>query len=426
MQNLEHNILALADQCVKCGMCLPSCPTNKLTSLEGQSPRGRIALWQSIAKQQLPPTEKTIEYLSQCLSCGACENNCPAGVKFLELQDLGKSYLLNNRINANRRAKATQPLKSKPLAQYHSLIIKTLSSKYLNKLARFGLYFYQRLNLKFLPILNTLATIPYPQAYHSTVKKMADSSRRKNVLLFTGCVNNIINQQTIVQIISLLEKLGINAYISDSLTCCAALYSHNGELDKANKIINHNQNTVAKLLQNNQIAHVLTIDTGCHTQIAKQFAEQDNPDFVLNIEQFIYHSVKNNPESLKLINDKIHNNIYIYTPCSQREQLKLPNITRELLQLALPNSTIKTLSKGYGCCGAAGRYMLDQPQMAEKLAKQILDDFTTENNVTDNINEIVLCTSNIGCALHLQQNLFKYYNIKLQTAHPLAVLAQYL
>ncbi len=278
MQKLQQKMLTLTEQCVKCGMCLPSCPTNNLTSLEGHSPRGRIALWQSIAKQQLTPTKQALDYLNQCLSCGACENNCPAGVKFLELQDTGKSYLLNNNFTE----------KPQKYTRLNNFIITILSSKYLNNFAALSLYFYQQLNLKLIPQLNSLAKInfPIPAFRAKTFHKSAVNSQQ-NVLLFTGCANNITAQNTIKSIIKILNKLGVNVIVEHSLTCCAALYTHSGKANAANNIIQKNQQTLSNLLKKQSIDHVLTIDTGCHQQIAQQFIplsrNNNEQNFVLNI-----------------------------------------------------------------------------------------------------------------------------------------------
>jgi glycolate oxidase iron-sulfur subunit len=63
--------------CVKCGLCLPHCPTYTLTRNENESPRGRIALIQAWAGNQLDTTKKLIEYIDNRLLCQPCEKFHP-------------------------------------------------------------------------------------------------------------------------------------------------------------------------------------------------------------------------------------------------------------------------------------------------------------------------------------------------------------
>ncbi|TFH64217.1 MAG: 4Fe-4S ferredoxin, partial [Candidatus Zixiibacteriota bacterium] len=44
-------------QCMRCGFCLPTCPTFALTGRERSSPRGRVALARAVAEGKLEFTE---------------------------------------------------------------------------------------------------------------------------------------------------------------------------------------------------------------------------------------------------------------------------------------------------------------------------------------------------------------------------------
>ncbi|MGB9079698.1 MAG: (Fe-S)-binding protein, partial [Desulfuromonadaceae bacterium] len=71
--------------CMRCGMCLPVCPTYRETFLETASPRGRVALVRKLQEGELDQSELLLEYLSLCLDCQACASACPCGVNAGEL-----------------------------------------------------------------------------------------------------------------------------------------------------------------------------------------------------------------------------------------------------------------------------------------------------------------------------------------------------
>jgi glycolate oxidase iron-sulfur subunit len=82
LKNLDYSVV---QQCMHCGMCLPTCPTYDETKLERNSPRGRIALMRSIADGELEATKAFADEMYFCLGCLACMTSCPAGVNYAEL-----------------------------------------------------------------------------------------------------------------------------------------------------------------------------------------------------------------------------------------------------------------------------------------------------------------------------------------------------
>ena len=53
-----------------------------ITSLEMESPRGRIALARAISEQRIEPTPSVVAHFDLCLQCRACETACPSGVPY--------------------------------------------------------------------------------------------------------------------------------------------------------------------------------------------------------------------------------------------------------------------------------------------------------------------------------------------------------
>src|SRR5204863_8459082 len=91
-------ILAVDDDelaaCVSCGLCLPHCPTYRVTGDESASPRGRIAAMRVVQSGDLPLTDPNfVEFMDLCVQCRACEVACPSSVPFGHLMEGARETL---------------------------------------------------------------------------------------------------------------------------------------------------------------------------------------------------------------------------------------------------------------------------------------------------------------------------------------------
>ena len=85
------NYDALTD-CIRCGRCLPVCPTYQQTALETQSPRGRLNLLRAVEDGKIDLAHPRLEeHLYHCLDCRACNTVCPAGIPIGELIVQGRA-----------------------------------------------------------------------------------------------------------------------------------------------------------------------------------------------------------------------------------------------------------------------------------------------------------------------------------------------
>ena len=137
LKDLDYSVV---QQCMHCGLCLPTCPTYDATKLERNSPRGRIALMRAIADGQLEATKTFGEEMYFCLGCLACMTACPAGVNYAELFE-----------HARAEAEQSGVLQSPRRSFIRGLTLRWLFMD-LNRLQLFGrlLRLYQQLGLQTL------------------------------------------------------------------------------------------------------------------------------------------------------------------------------------------------------------------------------------------------------------------------------------
>ena len=79
----------LVEKCNRCGFCQAGCPTYKVSGLEWQVARGRVALVRNLLEGRADLVEEEVkEAFGSCLRCGGCTVHCPPQVPTHELMDL--------------------------------------------------------------------------------------------------------------------------------------------------------------------------------------------------------------------------------------------------------------------------------------------------------------------------------------------------
>lgn len=413
---LESQILALADRCVKCGLCLPHCPTYRDSLNENESPRGRIALMQGLASQQLADSPRLLGHLDRCLDCRNCERVCPAGVEYETLLDTTRQWLQQHAMpSSNRRPQRTaRALLGQPqrLRQLNNLL-------WLYQLS--GLHWLLRktgvLRLLGLDYVASLLPRLRPAARFRSTEMRAE--RRGRVALFTGCLGSSLEQTTIRASLVILQRLGIAVELVPAQTCCGALAWHEGEADEALQLARQN----LQAFDPQQVDAVLYTSSGCGAHLVKYPSlpwttpteHEKAGNFTASLKEIsTYLAELDWPTNIQF--RPRHQRIAVHEPCSQRNGLRQPDVASMLLS-RIPGIELVSLPGNDRCCGAAGSYMLKQPEMARKLRAEKLQQL-------ERLAPDLLVTTNPGCSLFMNAGLGQDSSLKV--AHPVIVLADYL
>ncbi|MBW3551530.1 MAG: 4Fe-4S dicluster domain-containing protein, partial [Proteobacteria bacterium] len=337
LQRAADPLVALADRCVQCGLCLPACPTYGSDRVEAESPRGRIALARAWALQTIEPTPTGEAHLDHCLGCGNCETVCPAGVQYDELLVAARARQRERRAPAWRQ-RWGEALAARP-RRLHMLLA-----------------LYRHL-YRWLPA--QLRPLPRPPTFSNTAPVPPPVPHGATVALFIGCVAGPYEAGLRAAVVRLCAALGIDTIAPPRQTCCGSLHAHAGDLDQADRLATTNRAAFAGATT------VLTLASGCHQSVARAL---DGETAVVDALGFL------DQHSARLRFNARQERVALHLPCTQRNAVKsVPALRRLLAQV--PDLQVVELDAGYGCCGAAGLNMFTEPERAAGYRQPLLDQF---------------------------------------------------
>jgi glycolate oxidase iron-sulfur subunit len=399
-----NDLLTDADLCVKCGLCLPHCPTYTQTQNENESPRGRIALIQAWAGQKLDTSGQLLEHIDNCLLCRTCERVCPAVVPYGRLIDNFRSQTAPQRKSSLR---VTLIKKAAHQPDTRHLLQKSLRFYQNSPLQNAARFFKVPQLLGFQAIERLLPgqqdTLDISQHYYP-----ASTDKQGSVGLFAGCLGEWLDPHTLRASIQVLTAIGFDVHIPKQQRCCGALALHDGDADTAQGLAETN----IKAFEGLELTAIISIASGCGSQLREYqntgFAKQ-----VMDISHFL--SQYGGDWGTRL--NALPKTVCVHTPCSLKNVLRTEQSVFKVLR-QIPGIHLAPLPETVQCCGSAGSYMLDHPNMAQTLLSQVLDKAV-------GLQPDLLVSSNIGCALHIVAGL-RERGIPLEVVHPVVLIARLL
>jgi glycolate oxidase iron-sulfur subunit len=385
--------------CVHCGMCLPACPTYRLTGQEMSSPRGRLWLMRSVAEGRLDLLDPIFdEQMYQCLNCRACEAVCPSGVHYGPLVEASRAQLEQHR--------------PRPVEQR---AIRWLAMEWFFGDARRmraavgGLRLYQRSGLDRLVRrsgvldllkMRSLEAMMPPVAGRSLVpgrERWTPPKADKKALLFNGCVMGTVFADTNRAAARTMAHNGAAVELPVGQECCGALHVHAGIFEPARVLARKNIDAFGAGDE-----PIVVTAAGCGAAL-KEYGHllKDDPVYAERAARFSAR-VRDVTEylaagELRPATKPVTARVTYQEPCHLAHAQRITSQPRQLLQ-SVPGLTLIEMRESSLCCGSAGIYNLIRREMAEDLG-----DRKAQNAIATGADEVI--TANPGCAMQLRASL---------------------
>jgi glycolate oxidase iron-sulfur subunit len=392
------------ERCVHCGFCLAACPTYQELGQEMDSPRGRIVLMKEVLEGKLD-WDTAQPHVDRCLGCLACEPACPSGVPY---RDLISPF----------RALAQEKFKRTPgerLARWLSAKTVPYPTRFriAATLGKLGKFFAPLMPTALKPMLELLpAKLPPKQSWPEVTP--AQCERRARVALLIGCAQQVLDPDINTATIEVLSRNGVEVVVPRTQGCCGGLAWHTGNLDAARNFAKRNLNTFPT-----DVDAVLTNAAGCGSAMHEYHLVLAGTPDAARAESFRHRVMDVSVFLTKLgLLDKPQGfgaplKVAYHDACHLANAQGVRREPRELLR-TIPGLQLLELPNAHLCCGSAGSYNMEQPEIAASLGEQ-------KARAVIATGASVVASGNIGCLTQLRVHLAKLGS-PIMIRHTLQVL----
>ena len=218
-----------ADDCVKCGKCIPVCTIHNVNADEVTSPRGFLDLLGAYKRGKLELDKTAKDIFESCFLCTACVEVCPKSLP---------TDMVIEQVRSDIADKFG-------IAWFKKAFFLLLRYRWLNDIAFKLGYTFQtcgfkikneidsmtpRFNLPMIKsdrLLPSLAKTSFLNSHPETI----NNGGKRKVAIFIGCLANYNYKNIGDSLLEILEALEIDAFLAKSQKCCSAPAYFTGDFD---------------------------------------------------------------------------------------------------------------------------------------------------------------------------------------------------
>ncbi|HKP13413.1 MAG TPA: heterodisulfide reductase-related iron-sulfur binding cluster [Blastocatellia bacterium] len=414
--------------CVHCGLCLPACPTYRALGNENDSPRGRVYLMRGVVEGKLNVAESFISHIDLCLGCRACESACPSSVPYGHLLEAARAEVSTAKA---RRGSLTERLvrfflnsvfMRPALLRVAMRLTRLLRDSGLAELAFEAGLVTGRLQFA-LALL--LATRPVDMkragrrrgAPRNKVGAMAKAERSADtpkVALLRGCVMEGLFGTTNRATERVLARNGCELVGVDEQMCCGALHSHAGQIESAKQLARANIDAFLASGCERVVVNAagcgaamkeygaLLADDAKYSEKARDFSRK-----VKDVTELLAERGIAKPEN------EVRRRVTYDAPCHLYHAQRVTQAPLDVLK-AVPGLELVPLRGSDTCCGGAGIYNLQHPELSGEILADKLAAIHESGADT-------VATANPGCIMQIGAGA-RMNRMPVNVIHPVELL----
>lgn len=389
-------------RCIRCGYCLPTCPTFNATKVEDSVARGRNFLARLIHEDEIEFSRDFKDPIFECLLCGACNDNCAPAVNTPQIMAAARAKYIQQKGQPQLQKFVFNELLPNPerftrLMKLASLGKRSGISGMVQALRVFGWFGKNIANMEAL-----VKTLP-AKFLRERLGEINFKIKNKNLKIgyFVGCGINFAFPDVGLATLNLLAKNDYSVTVLDNL-CCGLPASGYGDLNAARKIAKEN----IKIIEDSGCDIVVSECGSCSSFLT------DYPE-LLKDEKKWFSRAEAIGKKIYDINSFLSNfglrtefvlerpvTVTYHDPCHLSHYLKITTEPRKLIQ-QIKGINFSEMQEANWCCGGAGTYSIAHYDLSMKILQRKMDNLSKSG-------ASVLLSSCPGCLVQLSYGTRKF------------------